>query len=286
MPAHDNLYPGVNAHLNSHLQQPDAGWDMFHARCVNELATVLDGALVAPYYATTEKSLQIRAYPDSGESHTARTVPDAAVYRTDEPGRPMPVQPSDTPTMVFPVAETFSDDLTQPAVVIYRADGGRVPGHPVTRLEVLSPGNKPPGSHHLQYLVKRQETLESGLRLVEVDLLHEARPFLQQLKSYADADPEAYPYVIVVSDPRPNPQDGKTRVFGVGVDAPLPQINVPLDGDDAVLLDIGEVYNRAFRSLRVFSMVVDYAQEPANFNRYTQADRERIRQRMATIAQT
>ncbi len=54
-----NLYPGVNPHLNSYLQQPCGGWESFHGKLIGEIVLELDRTLSPNYYAVNEKSLQI-----------------------------------------------------------------------------------------------------------------------------------------------------------------------------------------------------------------------------------
>lgn len=137
----------------------------------------------------------------------------------------------------------------------------------------------------MTYIVKRHETLQSGLRLVEIDYFHETRPLLKLLPSYPDREPGAYPYIILVSDPRPTLERGKTLYYDFGVDDSMPIVSVPLAGGDNFLLNFGEVYNRTFSASRLFQSNVDYARDPVQFDRYTEADRERIRQRISAIKQ-
>lgn len=117
--------------------------------------------------------------------------------------------------------------------------------------------------------------------IIEIDYLHESRPYLDILSSYPDSDDNALPYLIVISDPRPNIAQGETRVCGAHVDQSMPTIAIPLTDDDHLLLDFNTIYNTAFASRRLFGMVVDYAQNPVNFNRYTLDDQRRIRERWA-----
>jgi hypothetical protein len=282
-----NLYPGVNPHLNSFLQSDGGGWESFHTRHINDLAIAIDSALPQAYYAVAEKSLQISAYDlESGNivGKPIRTTPDVTLYQTAATSRTTPSSSASIPTLTFPVAEAFADEEYLAGIVIYRLDEGKLPGVPVTRIELLSPGNKPLGNHYWHYLSKRQETLKSGLRLVEIDYLHETRPVIQRIPSYRDRQSGAHPYTIIVSDPRPNPEEGPTQVYGFGVDDPLPIIAIPLADADYVTLDFGAVYHQTFASLKLFRLIVDYEQAPEHFERYSEADQALIRQRMATIA--
>lgn len=274
-----NRFTGINPHLNSFLQQPDGGWETFHARHISDLASALDFALPENYYAVEEKSLQINALADP---RPTRTVPDITVYQTHKDTESKATSTA-SPTMIFPLLESFEEDEEITAVVIYRVQDGKVPGTTVTRIELLSPANKPPGTYHREYLLKRQQTLKSGLCMVEIDYLHESRPYLDILPSYPDGDDNALPYLIVISDPRPNIAQGETRVYGAHVDQPLPTIPIPLADDDRLLLDFDTIYNTTFASRRLFGMVVDYTQNPVNFNRYNADDQQRIRERLTQI---
>lgn len=283
-----NLYPGINAHLNSFLQQPDGGWEAFHARHIADIGHELDNRLPAQYYIMLEKSLQLFAFDviaDMPSGKASRTIPDVTVYQMQRTSAETGLLSSslNAPVMTFPVVETFEEEYDLTSVVIYRIDDGKIPGVPVTRIKLLSPANKPPGTHYPHYLSKRQETLMSGMCLVEIDYLHETRPFLRQVPSYLDRQANAYPYTIIVSDPRPTVTEGQAQVYGIGVDSSLPILDIPLTDKDTVQFDFGAVYNFTFESMRIFRILVDYEQTPVNFDRYNAADQERIRQRMATI---
>jgi hypothetical protein len=223
-----NLYPGVNAHLNSYLQQPEGGWEMFHARYIADIAVSLDSALPMNYYAVAEKSLQISEIRDE------------------------------------------DDYLT--GVAIYAVHDSGVPGKLVTRLELLSPANKPPNAYYRQYLTKWIETLRSGVSLVEIDYLHEQRPIIHRIPSYRDGDGDAKPYNVIVS----NPYTERTDIYLFGVDEGIPQIPVPLMEERDTLLDLNAVYQQSFALLKVFAMLTDYSQPPKGFNRYSSDDQKRI----------
>lgn len=234
-----NLYPGVNPHLNSFLQQPNGGWKGFHNLFLAQIYAALEQRLPAAYYVANEQSLQIGIY-------------DAEYVAS---------------------------------LVIYRMVEGGFPGEPVTRIELLSPANKAPGSDYALYLMKREETLYSGLRLVEIDLLHERRPILRAVPSYPDREANASPYSITINDPRPTFQQGMARIYTFGVLDPLPALDIPLDDDDTVTVDFGAAYHATVNNSRLFrSILVDYEQLPAPFDAYAPDDQQRIREFMAKLA--
>lgn len=93
------------------------------------------------------------------------------------------------------------------AVIVQEVTPQRTLGKIVTRIELLSPSNKPGGSDFRVYAEKRVEAIQSGVPLVEIDYLHETPSPLRNLPVYP-VHAEAYLYTIVISDPRPNWQEG------------------------------------------------------------------------------
>jgi hypothetical protein len=271
--AQQNLYPGINPHLNSRLQQTGGGWQSFHHYHLTHLADELNRTMPEAYYAKPEESLQIAAY----DSDFRTTRADILVREDTTPRETQAISPSPaaSPTMSFSMTVYDREELL--AIVIYNNDDT-----PVTRIEFLLPANKYPGSHYQDYLIKRQHTLSTGLRLVEMDFLHERRPILAEIPSYKDRDTDAYPYHITVSDPRPGLTRVKVEVYGFGVFDRIPLVQIPLDGTDTTPLDFGKMYNHTFAQ-RPFFRLVNYTQEPVNFEAYTEADQKRIREQMKAI---
>jgi hypothetical protein len=132
---------------------------------------------------------------------------------------------------------------------------------------------------------KRTETLQIGIRLVEIDYLHERRPLLADIPSYANRQPGAFPYHLIVSDPHPSADEGPTDIYSFGIFDPPPAIAIPLDDTDSIMVDFGLLYQRTFESSRLFrEILVDYTQEAVNFASYSEADQQTIRERIAQIA--
>ncbi len=187
------------------------------------------------------------------------------------------------PTTVFALADTLEAEESLTGLIIYQVGEGSPLGKAVTRIELLSPSNKPGGTHYEQYLVKKLLTLKSSLRLVEIDYLHETPPIIPLLPNYARQEGGAYPYTIIVSDPRPTFEQGKTLVYGIAVDQPLPVMNIPLAGQDVVRVDFGAAYSVTFENSPFVQLSVDYDHEPLSFSRYREADQAVIRQRLTEI---
>lgn len=155
---------------------------------------------------------------------------------------------------------------------------GEVGLRPVTRVEVMSPSNKPSGIHAANYLAHRDETLLAGINLVEVDLLHERRSPIKLVRSYPKREERSAPYVILVTDPHPNIHAGQTAILYFHVDDPLPDVRLPLLDDDGVVVSLRKVYSRTFAANPYCGMyLVDYARLPVRFETYAQHDQDRIR---------
>jgi hypothetical protein len=283
MPIHGdkNLYPGINPHLNSALQQKGGGWKSFHAYHLIHIAETLNEILPSHYVAKPEESLQINIYDGDLTPPIPRpssSVADVLIRRsviTGQPSTPHPVPL--VPTLRLSIPDLAEDEDILMALVIYEGE------KPITRIELLSPANKPGGTHYGDYIKHRTETLYAGLRLVEVDYLHERHPIIAGVPSYRAHHPDAYPYHIIVSDPRPTFSEGSTDVYSFGVLMEVLTIVLPLDGDASIQFDFGAVYQRTLGQ-QPFHTQVDYTQEPVNFGAYTDEDQARIRGRMAAIA--
>jgi hypothetical protein len=284
----ENLYRGVNAHLHSYLQQ-EGDWSVFHGEHITHLREALQTLLPIEtgYVVLAEKSLQyLRDDLVTSDITAARTVVDIGVYRPFLSGEDVRAQVVTTPGATVSLVQTLIHPENVRAVVVYQLDSQSRFGKPVTRIELLSPANKPPGSHYGSYLEKREETLISGINLVEVDYLHQRRFPLKIVPSYPARQPQAYPYVIAVSSPHPSLEQGQTAFYGFRVDDPIPPIAIPLLGDDRVILDLNAVYNHTFAANTAYGMlIVDYAELPPGFDTYDTIDQQRIQARMAAAAQ-
>ncbi len=284
-----NPYRGINAHLHSYLQQ-QGNWKVFHNKHIADLAEALDAQLPAGYEVGLTDALQIvEIHPDTGERFRKSPEPDVTIYQTGSTSLAAGAAAVAIPTLILTAEETiqYDPELFFTAVVIYQLVGESSNMKPVTRLELLSPTNKASGGGYFQYIEKRRATIEQGTPLIELDYLHETPTPIHHVPSYPAFGRGAYPYLIAVTDPRPTPDIGQTRVFGFNVDAPLPVIKIPLDGDETLAFDFNAVYQRTFESLNFFSNTrrVNYANPPLNFKSYHPDDQARILAVMERIRQ-
>jgi hypothetical protein len=285
-----NQYRGVNAHLHSLLQAEVTDWAVFHSAHIIDLARAIDGKLPPGYIVAPEKSLQIREYdPDTGERIPLRgnpsISPDIGIYDINSTRNKSPSGASITTTPTLTLSPEPIDDPEDyfTAAVIYEIGKESGIDKAVTRIELLSPSNKPSGSGYGLYREKRVITLVNKIVMVEIDYLHESPPANDLIPNYVKRAPHSYPYSVSVTEPRPSLREGELRIYGFDVDAPMPIIDIPLSGEDVVTVDFGKVYDQTYGSLGFYSYRVDYAQHPVYFETYADEDQARIEVRMNAV---
>jgi len=239
-----NLYRGVNAHLHSYFQAHGKGRG-FNNPFITYLCEYLDQQFP-------------RDVRGLATHYVSESVTSLQVYE-------------------FPVRDP---DLYLVAAIILPIENGRiVDAKRLLQIEILFPTNKPPtGAAHEQYRLRRNQLLLTGIPLIEIDLMHETDSPIATIPSYARNEPGAYPYRITITE-----QIGtktQTIPYGFHVDEYIPTIEVLLQNDFLLKIDFEAVYQRTFHFLKVFSIWSDYAQLPDNFNTYSPADQERIKQVM------
>lgn len=272
-----NPYRGINAHLNSLLQTPGtetnpALWHTFHFNHTAHIADFLNENLPENYVAFSEQSLQIRSETFEFGSKSQRREPDVSIYARSPSAssqRESLAVAENVGVVEVPLEETlyFPEEFTMSAVIIRELSGNPHLGQIVTRLELLSPSNKPGDEGYEAYRKGRNQALFSHVPLIEIDYLHETPLPLNYRRARA--------YYIVVSDPRPSVDSGKAKFNDFDVDAPFPIVEIPLAGSETLTFDFGAVYQHTFERGR-WGKMLDYAALPERFETYSTEDRERI----------
>jgi hypothetical protein len=284
-----NQYRGINPHLNGALQTPGSEelglsiWPGFHSRHVTHIADFLTEQLPPHYIAQAEQSLQILTEDIEAELRSRKPRPDITIYGE---------APAHAPTMVavergsIALDDTLdlSEDFVTAVVIRDIREDDRL-GKIVARIELLSPSNKPDHASYEFYRKARNDALYSRIPLIELDYLHESPPTPMRYPIYPK-QPGSHPYNIFVSDPRPSVSEGRFVPYGFDVDDSFPMVVIPLSGDETLKFDFGAVYQYTYKRGRwgMWLNLVDYSQPPLRLHTYSEADQERIRRRMATIA--
>lgn len=286
-----NEYIGINAHLQSMLQQENGDWQSFHAGHIIDLLRFVDRGLPPGYYASAESSMQIKtqSIPDVTIIHQA--TPTSELQRTSTPVAVM--EEVDTEVYAATLERLEEEEEYFRAVMIYQRRA-EMADRPVTRIELLSPANKASGTHHEQYENKRRETLLAGIHIVEIDYLHQSAP-IRSLQDYVPnyavrpsepRDPKARAYSVAITrvDSATEQKVNTTlTIHRFGVDEAMPTLTIPLLKDEKTLLKLGEVYNYTFEAQRRWALEVDYARLPPSFETYSPADLQRIVDRMQKV---
>jgi hypothetical protein len=277
-----NLYQGVNAHLHS-LFQAQGGWASFHTLHIAHLLVALKARLLPlGYTAVLEDSLQLRRADDS----TARPQSDITIYDTP-PWRSTADTARSTGALTLPLLDVLDEnppaEAPYRAVAIYPLNDKRAE-RPVAWLELLSPSNKGSGDDAQRFRLKRHDLIEAQLVWIELDYLHSTPPTFARLPDYTRGAPDAQPYRIIVIDPRPRLSAGRLYLSNFAVDAPIPTVELPLNADTLLSFDFDAPYQRSYSEALYGLELVDYAAPPIQFERYSAADRERIRAVMARAA--
>src|SRR5262249_42520372 len=154
---------------------------------------MLNSLLPAEYIARAEQSLQIWAEDEESEGGYSRPKPDVAVYRSGAASRQS--APIATAIAADPSVRVISledllveESFEMTSVVIYHAEEHTVLGRPVTRIELLSTGNKAGKPGSVAYMHNRMMALQSGTSLIELDYLHQTPSPLPKMPAYPHAD--------------------------------------------------------------------------------------------------
>jgi Protein of unknown function (DUF4058) len=280
-----NLYSGVNAHLHSQLQHESGAWEVFHSVHICDIARAIDAVLPPGYIAEPERGLQIRGFQSGDDEQVIfklwRPRLDVTIYETDsQSGSRQAVSSvaSSMPTYEYPALAglEYGEEVHLSAVAIREITDSSSIGRTITWVELLSPTNKPPGVGFIQYREKRVAALQGGIALVEIDYLHETRSPISNHLSYPDGEKGATPYNITVTNPRPNLQTGRMKVYGFQVDESIRTVEIPLKGEEQIIINFQEIYDRTFESLNAFSYRVDYDKVPTSLDSYHSDDQKRI----------
>lgn len=240
-----NLYRGVNPHLHSQFQRLGdkySMWGAFLTQHSTDIVETFNSTLPDDYRAVSGESLQVLS-----EEHHLTEAEFVAI-------------------LIYRRADPFTHPLL---------------GHPVARIEVLSPPNMSGGRFQAFYLQRRRDALQSGVTMVEIDYMHSAETQALSLPDYPH-DANSYPYYALVVDPAKRPRDAGD-CFAASVNDRLPTIPIPMLGGGVVDLNLDVTYQHTFEVGR-WGHQVDYSQPPERMDTYSPSDQQRILDHMTQIA--
>lgn len=219
-------FPGMDPYIEGQK------WREFHQKLADEIQSTLMPGLRPRFVASVEERVCIEHTP---EELARPTAPDPAVgaawprVRAEGSGDTAAF----VPPFIIPMA--MPEEIREPYVEIHLRGSGEV----VALIEILSPGNKRPGSDgRREYLAKRESVLPTRVHLIELDLLRggERLPMGRPL-------PTADYFAFV----RRGTARMAAGVWPISLREPLPTIPVPLADDDPDLpLDLQAVFTTVY----------------------------------------
>ncbi len=234
-------FPGMNPYLEAPSLWPDV-----HLRLIAASCDAIQAQLPAAYVAVITPYVIVETIEITPVRQAF--VPDIGVLREDSPtSQPAAVAIAEPPLTV-PVAMAIP---TRYARIEIRSVTHETL---ITSIELLSPANKRPGAEGADaYEKKRQERFQSGVHLLEIDLLRGGiRPRL--------ARPiPATAYAIFLSRAYRRPL---VDVWPIALRDPIPVVPVPLTYPDPdVPLDLTRLLHEVYRKAR-YERRIDYRADP------------------------
>jgi hypothetical protein len=218
-------FPG----MNPYLEQDDA-WHDFHEKIIPAISERLVPQVRPKYIVKIDE--QVYVHDLAGESPRYLGRPDAFVA---ESGADLAMARSGVGLLAAPFeVQLPAIDLERMSYIEIR---DRMSRQLVTAIEVLSPTNKHPGSGRDLYIAKRQYLQDSGVHVVEIDLIRAGKPMPMEPRRPCD-------YSVLVSRAEEWPRAG---FWGIGLRERLPIIPVPLKSPDGdAQLDLQELLHDVY----------------------------------------
>lgn len=210
-------------------------WVDFHHKLIAVMSEFLVPCVRPRYEVSVEERVYVEHAPNG---HLELIRPDVTVLERE--GQEAPSKKAFAVATIVAVAPVV---LTLPMPEHRREAFLSIRNHEteerVAIVEVLSPGNKRPGSDGRgEYLSKREAILQSATHLVELDLLRQG----ERLPTIEPLPPADYYAFTCRGQRRP-----KAEVYPWTLRHPLPPIPVPLSGDDPdVVLDLQSIFSTVY----------------------------------------
>lgn len=258
-----NPFVGINPLYHEMLLIQNR-WVSFHnaflVECFKVISTKLRGT---GYQAELEDTLHIHPIGQD----MIRYRPDLYIHTEISSSYSQRVSSDNALVAVTDILDIDDEEPSTLAIVIHRDVG-----EPVAWIELLSPTNKLPNYAYYQYASKRKLVLSMGIVFIEVDFVYTQPPTFRYL-DYSKHEKDAQPFHITAIIPNPTLENGVAQVTHFGVMTKIPNLTIPLLGDETVEIDLDAIYQQLF-------LDADYAsridKSIATLTTYHPDDREKI----------
>ncbi len=244
-------FPGMDPYLES-----SRFWRGVHQSFIYCCNRALNKALPSEFVARMDERLYIEGperviVPDVAVLPRADSVPAVQAGGTAVLSRPQ-IDTADIPDTVF----DYPEEITESFITITPA---RQPDHIITAIEVLSPKNKQSGAGRRSYQQKQYDFFESGVHLLEIDLLRGGAHTVAVSQERLRARYGTWDYLICLSraDRR-----FEYDVWRLTLRDRLPRVLIPLlEGYPDVTLDLQEALDRTYEE-GAFDRSLNYRTTP------------------------
>jgi hypothetical protein len=239
-------FPGMDPYL-------ERNWSDVHVRLVAYAGDALNNGMPDDLVARSERRVSVDADDEEDESiGLASIVPDVEIL-DDEAGGVATASATLLASGLAPVRLNFGPRTRQRSIAIRDADGRLV-----TVIEFVSPGNKSVAGAEA-FRRKRGQLLRADVNVVEIDLTRRGnwRRLYDEEVTAVDAAATAYRTVLFAA---PGVADAGPSLWlhPMPLDAPLPEINIPLRPiDTPVGLPLQPLIDAAWRNGR-YGRTIDY----------------------------
>ena len=238
-------FPGMDPYLEHPGRWPDV-----HLRLIAISSDLLTAQLRPKYFVRAEERVYLSDQQDPGR---AVIIPDMRVVAAFGGQRQRATQAGAVAVATIePVIATtlFDEEIREARLEVIDRELRSV----VTVIEILSPTNKYEGSRgQRNYQEKRLEVMRSPSHFVEIDLLRSGTAIEVQ----QELPPHDYLVHVSRFEDRP-----KGIPWPIPLQAPLPQIDIPLrSGDAPATLDLQKVLTTAYDG-GAYDLDIDYRSDP------------------------
>jgi hypothetical protein len=236
--------------MDPYLEDPGL-WPDVHHELISAARELLNAAVRPKYVVRIEQRVYVSDEDDPGREVI---VPDIKITRRagKRPGRagsPAELSQIDV-AEPLELITLLQDEIREPRLQIVDRRDRKL----VTVVEIVSPTNKVAGSRgRADYLEKRQETMNSPVHWVEIDLLRTGVPVIpRSMVPLGD-------YFVHVSRAERRPRG---QVWPIVLPQRLPAFKVPLKGkDENAILNLQRVLDTAYDRAG-YDLDIDYRKGP------------------------
>ena len=250
-----NPFPG----MNPYLENPQR-WRDVHNSLIYCFRAALSAVLPPAFAAIMEERVYVQHVGKEKEyvadalvtyvsaSDTGKENGEAALVRT----------PQDKTSLAFDKPRQMIFDDMEEREVFLNVRAGKDFEEVIAVVEFLSPTNKTPGVGRNTYKQKQQDLLNSNTHLLEIDLLRSGLYSLAPPETGLRERLGSFDYLISLHHAG---EGAAFDIWAMTLRERLPRLLLPLTNGEAVVVDLQEVLERAYRD-GDYDRIVDYLRPP------------------------